>query len=94
MRRVGCGAGAGEGKAWVAERGGLGLETKVPGGEDIHCFFLSLAPLTIWAGSFLVCGGGAVLCIVRFLRNHFQVCSSIPGLYSLDTSDAHPPKKL
>ena len=40
MRRVGCGAGAGEGKAWVAECGGLGLETKVPGGENITVFFI------------------------------------------------------
>ena len=39
MSRVGCGAGAGDGKAWVAECGGLGLETKVAGEEDIHGFY-------------------------------------------------------
>ena len=36
--------------------GGLGLKGKVAGGEDTHCCFISLAPLTIRAGSFLVWG--------------------------------------
>ena len=97
-RRVRCGGGSGVGKDWSGGMvGGLkreeGSEIWETEREDIAGCFLPLA-VEILGWIILWCGGCPVHCKVGFFffSSHYRVLSNNPGLYPLDTPDAHSPK--
>ena len=64
MRRVACGAGAGEGKAWVEECGGVRTERKGGrrGGHTLLFYILGTVDNSGW----IILGVGGCLCMVGF----------------------------